>query len=192
MKNILIRISCLALAVIMASCLPGCGSSEQENTTERHTVKQTEPDYENYGNKIGELCFPSDLETFDGNTINITHTRGKVTVINFWGEWCYYCLLEMPDFDKVASEYQKDISIIAVHSEGGLEKGIAYAGENYSGSKIIFAKDTEQKGYSYYSLLGGTQYYPRTVILDRDGKIVYAKDGAISYDVLTGIIDRYI
>ena len=162
-----------------------------EKPTEEPTEKPTEPPVEiEYGNQIGDYAPPTDLISYGGETVNITQTRGKVTVINFWGTWCYYCLVEMPHFDRVASEYEDSVTIIAVHSSGD-DEGKAYVDENFPDTKIIFTNDPSDND-EYYTALGGTIYYPMTVILDKEGKIAYTHVGTMEYEVLAGKIDEIL
>ncbi len=186
LKNTIVKILCLSLVTILISSFVACGETDEKPS------EASSQEVGTYGNQVGDLCFASDLETFDGGTVNITETRGKVTVINFWGEWCPWCLYELPDFDRVAADYENDVSMVAVHSVSGLEDGLDYAAENYPDTKMIFAKDENRGGYTYYSLLGGTGSYPRTIVLDRDGKIVFSQYGAMSYDALVSVIEEYI
>ena len=195
MKNIFVKIICTAVAVTLVTATLLCFTSCEDNGDGGNTEAQTaSPDgsVATYGNQVGNLCFTAELETFDGGSISIEDTRGKVTVINFWGEWCPWCLYELPDFNKVASEYADSVSIIAIHSLSGIEDGLKYAADNYAGTKMIFAKDALRDAYTYYDVLGGTGNYPRTIILDRDGVIVFSHYGAMSYDALVGVIKEYI
>ncbi len=161
------------------------------NPTEAPTEAPTEPPVEiEYGNQVGDHARPMDLVSYSGEIVNITQTRGKVTVINFWGTWCPYCLYELPDFDRVASEYQDSVSIIAIHSSGDTE-GAAYVDENFPDTKIIFTNDPSNTD-TYYWQLGGEGYYPMTVILDEDGVIAYTHVGAMSYAALTAKINEIL
>ena len=44
----------------------------------------------------------------------------------------------------------------------------------------------------YFTALGGTSYYPRTLVIDQNGIISYTVDGALSYDELKGEITRLL
>lgn len=186
-RNGFYKVICLCLTLVMLVCIVSCNDSENATPTE---TNQTE--IQEYGNETGDMCLPSDLETFDGKTFNIEQTRGKVTVINFWGEWCPWCLYELPEFDRVASEYSDDVTVAAIHSVSGLADGLDYAAKNYPDTKMIFIKDAIKGGFTYYDILGGNGSYPRTIVLDREGKIVFSQYGAMSYDALVEVIKNHI
>ena len=152
------------------------------------------------GNDIGDLCPSFDAEIFDengawGTTIDPTKNVGKITVINFWGTWCGPCKSELPDFDRIATDFADDLTIYAIHSSYGYEDASSYVEKNFASSKIVFLKDylidegDEYSGDVIYELLGGEGYYPYTLILDQDGTVVYKHTGTMSYNELAAVID---
>ena len=162
-----------------------------QSPTESSTETPTEPPAQIiYGNKVGDVCYEADLISYSGESLSIADTRGKVTVINFWGTWCPYCVYELPAFDRIASEYPDIVSIIAIHSSGD-DEGKDFVDENYPDTKIIFANDPTDSD-AYYLRLGGVGYYPMTYILDENGVIAYIQTGAMSYDTLKAQISKIV
>lgn len=150
-----------------------------------------------FGTEVGERLPSYEVNVFNSSGLlpkKIDPTdEGKVTVINFWGTWCHYCLVELPYFDTVASEYGDDISIIAIHTDDYfLSTAVDFVRENYSGSEITFAKDTgSDTGLDvYYTMCGGYGSYPYTVIIDENGIITYKAVGAISESTLRTEIEK--
>lgn len=131
----------------------------------------------------------------DDGTVQVSDFRGKTVVVNFWGTWCGPCKAELPHFNELASEYSEDVVFLIVHTTTDRAEAPDYIKEHFDGSRMIFAYDTlinekdEYAGDKYFALLGGTYYYPRTLVLDENGVITFAKDGAVSYDELKGEID---
>lgn len=149
------RCMVLFLCAMLLVSLSGC----QKEETNDNTVFQ-----------IGQPCPGADLAVFDengltGQTVNPVKTR-KVTIINFWGTWCPYCLYEMPHLNQIATEYQDKVTIIAAHTDISGTDAIDYVAKNLSGSNIIFVNDEMD---AYYATLGGDGSYPYSVILDADG-----------------------
>ena len=151
------------------------------------------------GSEAGMLCPSEELEVFDENgslstTIDPTKNIGKLTVINFWGTWCPYCLVELPYFDRVATEYKDKVTVFAVHSTSGYGTAPDYVLENFLDSEIIFLKDYIKPNSSdmdaYYSKLGGEGYYPYTVILDENGIVVSSHSGAMTYEQLLSALEK--
>ena len=172
-------------------------SSDISTDTNDGEVGVETPEY-NVGTNIGEKLPSFSVQTFDenglsGNMIDPTKT-GKVTVINFWGIWCHFCLEELPAFSEAASEYGDEICIVAIHSRDYFSSGaVTYVRDYYIDSEIIFAKDVNADGDfndDCYDTFGGNGYYPYTVIIDENGIITYKVDGAISKAVLTNEIDK--
>ena len=155
------------------------------------------------GSEIGNLCPSDELEIFDkngvmGTVIDPSKNVGKITVINFWGTWCGPCKSELPDFDRFASDYADDVTIYAIHSSTGYENATDYVAQNFPDSKMVFLKDyaidpnDEYSGDSYFTQLGGTSYYPFTVIIDQNGLIVYNHVGMMSYEELVAEIEKLL
>lgn len=144
------------------------------------------------GNKIGNKCPSYNLELVDGSgTINVTDLKGKIVIINFWGTWCGPCKQELPDFDQVASDYDGEVVVLTVHSVSEKQNAPAYIETNFPDSKMLFAYDVPLTSTRdmYFTLLGGTSSYPRTLILDENGVITFAADGKVSHQQLIDNIE---
>ncbi len=145
------------------------------------------------GYEVGESCYAYDLKLVGSDeTINIKDLKGKVVVVNFWGTWCGPCVAELPHFNEIAAEYKDDVVVIAVHSTLIQETAEQFVNEKYPNSNMIFACDVPYDDTIdlYFSALGGTDYYPRTVVVDRDGVITFTKDSSVTYDMLKSEIEN--
>ena len=145
----------------------------------------------------GSVCPDFSLQRYENATGDLTDetyspadSRGKITVINFWGTLCDPCKAELPYFDRVAAE-EEDVVVVAAHSIQSMEYAPSYIEENYPESKMIFVQDEVQAGgRDVFGLLGGKNAYPHTVILDKEGTIVYMHTGSLSYDRLMEEIEN--
>ncbi|OLY95048.1 thioredoxin [Cnuella takakiae] len=112
-----------------------------------------------------------------GNTVSTSDLKGKVVFVNFWATWCPPCLAEMPSLQSLYQQFEKDnrIVFLFMNEDDDPSKGIQYL---------------QQKGYSVplanragsipSELFSGT--LPTTIILDKEGKVVYKHEGLAQYN----------
>ena len=142
------------------------------------------------GTGVGDRFGSITLEREGGGTVSPDDYRGKIVIVNIWATWCPPCKAELPDFDRIATEYEDELVIIAAHDYSGRANAPAYIENNFPSSKIIFAYDSYY-GDAFFAA-GGTKYVPRTAILDQNGVIVYAQDGMMTYEQLVSIIEKLL
>lgn len=142
------------------------------------------------GNKVGDLMMNISLDRVDGGTVKTSDYRGKIVILNIWATWCPPCKAELPDFNRIASEYADDVVIIAAHDSYGKAAAPGYINSNFPDSDIIFAYDTND-GLAFYAA-GAGEYIPRTAIADQNGVIVYSNYGILSHAQLVSIIESLI
>ncbi|MBQ4108973.1 MAG: redoxin family protein [Clostridia bacterium] len=164
----------------------------------------SEPPEESYeiGTQIGQKLPSYLVEMFDENGLSgeciDPSALGKVTVINFWGTWCPPCVGELPEFSEVATEYKDSVTIVAIHSVQNFStSAVSHIKNNFADSDIIFAADEDLgAGNIYfdecYETFGGNGYYPYTIIIDENGVIYYAKEGALSKAALIAQIEKVL
>ena len=119
---------------------------------------------------------------YGGGTFRLSDTRGTVTVVNFWATWCTPCVAELPHFEELYRAYGESIEVIAVHSDLVTDDVDAYLA-NYDYT-IHFALDDSGVVAAY----GGSAMLPQTIILDKDGVIVYNTVGSVTYELLESIV----
>lgn len=141
--------------------------------------------YPETGCEVGCMCPDFQLTARDGSVIASSSLRGKVTVINFWATWCAPCVRELPNFDRL-SKTRPDINVLAVHSNMVTDDVYAYWDEQ--GCSIDTLLDADG---SAIRVLGGSTMLPMTVVLDKNGVIVYNAAGSLSYDALASIVEGY-
>lgn len=144
-------------------------------------------------NRVGDLCTTFTIETIgeENPTYSVEDTRGKVTVLNFWGTWCGPCVKELPYFSAIADSYPDSVAVVAIHSvirEANKDIEQFIDDEGWS-DNIIFAQDSVQStGNNVYTDMGGNASYPITIILDAQGKITNKVMGSVTYDELLQMI----
>lgn len=191
------RITALLLSLILVGSLVYFNfiyddGTSQPPVTDDGGEGEGEEDYIPTGSNIGNRCPTYSLELVDGSgTINVKDLKGKIVIINFWGTWCGPCKQELPDFDQVATEYADDVVVLTVHTHSERESAPEYIAEHFPNSKMLFAYDLPltKTVDMYFNLLGGTDSYPRTLILDTEGIVVLTQDGKMSHSQLVETIE---
>ena len=55
------------------------------------------------------------LEDLDGNPVQLSdYLDGKPALIEFWASWCENCEALQPQLDRIASQYEDQVNVIAV------------------------------------------------------------------------------
>lgn len=120
------------------------------------------------------------LEDLDGNLIELNTQTGEGPILlSFWATWCKPCLEELSEFKKIYDEYKdRGFKMFAISTDD--ERTVAKVKP--------FVKS---KGYDFTVLLDTNSdiariYYaqavPYSVILDKDGYIVYSHLGYMKGD----------
>lgn len=117
----------------------------------------------------------------DGNEVRLSDYRGKPVVLNFWATWCYYCKVEMPDFDKAYEKYP-DVQFLMVNATDGVQETMDTAKEYIEGEGFRFDVffDTEFEAVSAYYVTG----FPATFFIDKNGSLVTYSSGMLDFETL--------
>ena len=132
-----------------------------------------------------------------GKKHNLADYKGKVVVINFWANWCGYCVREMPDFEKVYKEFgsnSKDVIIIGI--AGPKSKLNA---NNVDVSKEEITTFLKKKNITYPTLMDetgktfddyGVRAFTTTYVINKKGFLEGYVSGAITADQLKKAINE--
>lgn len=127
----------------------------------------------------------------EGNVVEFDSFKGKPIVINFWGTWCPFCVLEMSDFNKIVGEYKDDVNFIfldfANSEDETVEKVKTFIAENEYDNIVSYYDDP---GYGVY--IFGVNSFPTTVYVDKDGNLYDAEVGMTNYDDIKAVIDSML
>ena len=155
-------------------------NNPEPQTTEQ-TTGQTTPPPEPEQQKI-TLSVP-DFEVLDsnGNKVKLSDFAGRPIVINFWASWCYYCKVEMPDFDK-AYKNHPDVVFLMVNDTDGASETLASAKAFVESGGYSFDVyfDTTGEAFSAY----GITSYPSTYFINANGELVARRIGMLDYSML--------
>lgn len=114
--------------------------------------------------------------------IDLTPYEGKAIFMNFFTEWCPYCMQELPDIKKAYETYsQDDLQIILVHVwDGEDESNTERIKATYGLEEMTFFEDKDRM----LSYVMGLQSYPLSVFINKDGTIHSGVMGAISPEAI--------
>jgi len=112
-------------------------------------------------------------QTRKGDDVHISAMHGKIIVVAFWASWCQYCQKEFPvlaNIQKLVSPAQ--LQVVAVDQDERevfvrLNRALARATPD-----VIYTYDPGAVGKAY-----GAKSIPRTMLIDRDGKVAYVHVG---------------
>ena len=122
-----------------------------------------------------EMVFYNGYEWENKMIADLGEMEGNIVVLNFWASWCAQCRDESALFERAYRQYEQD---------GVVFLGIAYADvepksrEYMEEFSITFpnAPDLRSAISDEYKITG----VPETYIIDREGNITFAKEGAVT------------
>lgn len=133
---------------------------------------QTEP---TMGTEVGATMPAYSATWLDGSKFELASMRDKVVLLNVWATWCGPCRFEIPELEILHKKYaQRGFAVVGVSvDEGGPQAVREFIDEQ----KVTYpiALDPEGKLASVFQ----TSVLPTSVLIDRQGKIVWRKDEAI-------------
>jgi tetratricopeptide (TPR) repeat protein len=146
---------------------------------EKYMDEIKDRDRENRKKEIlkAQISEPEQVESFklkslDGSDVSLESLKGKIVVLNYWGIWCYWCVLEMPDFQKLQEKYRDDpnVVILTINNDSNPDDVPPWM---------------KEKGYDYTVLLDDgyvsnkakVTSFPTTWFLDGQGRKAFIKIG---------------
>jgi len=107
----------------------------------------------------------------------LSRSKGKLVLLNYWATWCKSCLPELKTLEKLQKKYgPKGLRVICVSvDKPGDKVQIAFVKYNYSEVAAIYGKfiSGEAKVKDIMTPLGNEwlEIVPVTYLLDRQGRI---------------------
>ena len=124
------------------------------------------------------------LENLAGDTVSLADQRGKVTVINFWGAWCGWCMEEMPHFAEMVEHYGDDVAFLFV-DYGDSADTAKKAMEEFGIPLEKVLMDSQNTVVDLYQVEG----FPTTYIIDKEGGIAETFVGYSTKEDVMPVID---
>lgn len=112
--------------------------------------------------------------------------QGKVMMVNFWASWCPPCVREIPAFIKLQKDYaDKGLVIIGIALDNK-QNIVDFTDPMDMNYPVLMAeKEGVPLARAYGNRLG---VLPYTVIVNRQGKIVYTHRSELTYTVAEKVI----
>ena len=127
------------------------------------------------------------VDYFNDTALDLTQYQGKVVFLNFFEEWCVYCMEEMPDIKKAFELYDPDgLEIILVHPWNGEDASNTESVVAKYGLEGITTIEDEDMLLQYIAGLNG---YPTSLFIDADGYLAEYVPGMLTYETMLEILD---
>ncbi|MHC4945128.1 MAG: TlpA family protein disulfide reductase [Planctomycetota bacterium] len=176
-------LSCLLLgSLFIVACSPAespSASKDEASSPAQDTLT-----------RVGQIVPEFSLTTLDGRIISPEKMKGKVLLLNFFATWCPPCNKEMPHLEKEVWQRFKDeaFMLVAVGREHNEEELAVFKKEKEV--SFPFAPDPERMVYSKFA----TQFIPRNVVIDREGRIIFQSKGfnEEEFEEMIELIDQTI
>lgn len=130
------------------------------------------------------------LKDLTGAQQTLAGLKGRVVVLNFWATWCEPCKKEMPDLSAIQNDYAAlGVQVVGAAGDEAAEsaKVLSFIREYKVNFPVWIGATTENM-----KRFGLGEVLPATVIVDKEGKIVWREIGIIQPDVLRKELDKLL
>jgi cytochrome c biogenesis protein CcmG, thiol:disulfide interchange protein DsbE len=163
----------VAAMLALAALVAGCGVGEGGDYGGKH------PDYEK---ALAGAPPPLAALHRQGNELldggrdayekRIEALRGYPVVVNLWASWCGPCRFEFPSLQRLSAKYGKRVAFLGVDSQDSDDAARTFLSEAPVPYPSYSDPDEDIK-----ESLGGPRGFPDTAFYNREGELVYLKQG---------------
>jgi len=117
------------------------------------------------------------LKDLNGQLVSLSDFRGKIVFLNFWTTWCYACLIEMPDMEKLHQEFKnKEFAMASIN----IQESVSQVKQFFKDFKLTFTAllDSDGEVGAHFMITA----IPTTFILDKSGIIIGKVMGPREWD----------
>ena len=137
-----------------------------------------------------EGLFAARMPDLAGKQTSLAQWRGKVLVVNFWATWCVPCREEIPDFIRMQTEFgDKGAQFVGIAADQ-VDKVTDFSNEFQVNYPLLIgnygALELARRVGNRISAL------PFTVVLDRNGRLVYRQLGILKVDKIRSIFGELL
>ena len=128
------------------------------------------------------------LKKLTGEKVSLQQLRGRVVLLNFWATWCKPCVGEMPLLADLAKKFHgRGLTVVAASLDDPSDADAVarFAGRLPIGMEIWVGATLDDM-----ARLKMGAAVPVTVLLDREGRVLGARQGAISEGLLDSDIEQ--
>ena len=159
------------------------GAEQQAAASNADLYASTAP----IGTAIGNQLADFTVNLIDGSTFHLADYRGKVVILNMWATYCGPCVQELPVFQRFAEEHADDVAVLIIHASDPTEDVAAYVQKKEI--KLPCAIDSLDD--YVYTLAGADPFVlPHTVVLNRNGEVVYNQARSITEPLLNELYEK--
>lgn len=117
----------------------------------------------------GAISPTFELYDIDSNLVKLESFKGKLVYIDIWATWCAPCIKEIPDLDKLQTEFKdKNIVFVSICQNDDKDRWKATVRSNELQGIHLFVDDAENNFLSDYLVSG----IPRFILIDENGLII--------------------
>jgi thiol-disulfide isomerase/thioredoxin len=126
------------------------------------------------------------LKDLDGQEVSSEQFKGKVLVVDFWATWCGPCVAEIPGYIELQKKYgPAGLVIVGVSLDrqgpAPVKKFAQAQGMNYT---LVMGNDEIVEAF------GGFEAIPTTFLINRGGRIVNQKTGAMPAEAYEKLVKQ--
>ena len=176
--------SILSIALLSACSMEQSSESGMNNMSNQTMTNTTSSKHPLVGKEASDF----ELKDMKGNTVKLSHYKGKKVYLKFWATWCGPCLQSMPELNKLVEEKDRDFEILTVMAPGmqgeKTEEEFVewFAQQDYPSVPVLYNPDGS--AFANYQV----RSIPTEVFIDSQGKIGHVQLGAISNEDAKKII----
>lgn len=105
------------------------------------------------------------LTSLDGKSVTLSQLRGGVVLLDFWATWCAPCRAAMPHLEKLHQEFGgKGLTVVGVSNEDRATVEAFIKAQNVTFTILLDPRHVTDRAYRVVAI-------PRTLIIDREGKV---------------------
>ncbi len=166
----------IILLLIISLILTSCSNTNIIPGNEPDTDNNNVADESGVNEKEAIMAPDFELKSLDGSMIQLSDLRDKNVILNFWATWCGFCIVEMPDLEKLQEAHTDDLLVLTVNVGESEEVVKKFVQENNLNLAVVL--DEQMKVSNNY----GVRSFPTSIAINKKGEAIGGYVGMLTYE----------